>query len=203
MSGATDAQDSRSPHEPDELPPDIAARARRLLLDLVRPERTGYIVVIAVMVAFGVANAAGPALIAQAMDHGIPAAIAGNTRALVVPLTLFLLLTLLIGVLDFWGTRMTGTLAQRLMVALRRRLFDHVQRLGIAYHERSTSGRLVARQTSDMENIQTFLTGSLVELVAGLSMMGAIAVTLLVMDLRLAIVVFLGFIPLLWVSIAS
>jgi ATP-binding cassette subfamily B protein len=98
---------------------------------------------------------------------------------------------------------MTGTLAQRLMVALRRRLFDHVQRLGIAYHERSTSGRLVARQTSDMENIQTFLTGSLVELVAGLSMMGAIAVTLLVMDLRLAIVVFLGFIPLLWVSIAS
>lgn len=203
MSGATDTQDSRSPHEPDELPPDIAARARRLLLDLVRPERTGYIVVIAVMVAFGVANAAGPALIAQAMDHGIPAAIAGNMRALVVPLTLFLLLTLLIGVLDFWGTRMTGTLAQRLMVALRRRLFDHVQRLGIAYHERSTSGRLVARQTSDMENIQTFLTGSLVELVAGLSMMGAIAVTLLVMDLRLAIVVFLGFIPLLWVSIAS
>ena len=203
MSGATDAQDSRNPHEPDELPPDIAARARRLLLDLVLPERTGYVIVIAVMVAFGVANAAGPALIAQAMDHGIPGAVAGNTRALVVPLALFLLLTLLIGVLDFWGTRMTGTLAQRLMVALRRRLFDHVQRLGIAYHERSTSGRLVARQTSDMENIQTFLTGSLVELVAGLSMMGAIAVTLLVMDLRLAIVVFLGFIPLLWVSIAS
>ena len=139
MSGATDARDPRSPHEPDELPPDIAARARRLLLDLVRPERTGYVVVIAVMVAFGIANAAGPALIAQAMDHGIPGAVAGNTRALVVPLALFLLLTLLIGVLDFWGTRMTGTLAQRLMVALRRRLFDHVQRLGIAYHERSTS----------------------------------------------------------------
>lgn len=195
--------DARGPHEPDELPPDIAKRARRLLLDLVRPERVGYLIVIVIMVTFGIANAAGPALIAQAMDHGIPAAIEGNTRALVIPLALFLLITLLVAVLDYTGTRLTGTLAQRLMVALRRRLFDHVQRLGIAYHERSTSGRLVARQTSDMENIQTFLTGSLVEMVAGLSMMAAIAVTLLVMDLRLALVVFLGFIPLLWVSIAS
>jgi ATP-binding cassette subfamily B protein len=203
MSQNQTAPAARGPHEPDELPPDIAKRARRLLLDLVRPERVGYIVVIAVMVTFGIANAAGPALIAQAMDHGIPAAIDGNTRALVVPLALFLLITVLVAVLDYGGTRLTGTLAQRLMVALRRRLFDHVQRLGIAYHERSTSGRLVARQTSDMENIQTFLTGSLVEMVAGLSMMAAIAVTLLVMDLRLALVVFLGFIPLLWVSIAS
>ena len=203
MSQNQTAPAARGPHEPDELPPDIAKRARRLLLDLVRPERVGYIIVIAVMVTFGIANAAGPALIAQAMDHGIPAAIDGNTRALVVPLALFLLITVLVAVLDYWGTRLTGTLAQRLMVALRRRLFDHVQRLGIAYHERSTSGRLVARQTSDMENIQTFLTGSLVEMVAGLSMMAAIAVTLLVMDLRLALVVFLGFIPLLWVSIAS
>lgn len=203
MSQNQTAPAARGPHEPDELPPDIAKRARRLLLDLVRPERVGYLIVIAVMVTFGIAHAAGPALIAQAMDHGIPAAIDGNTRALVVPLALFLLITLLVAVLDYGGTRLTGTLAQRLMVALRRRLFDHVQRLGIAYHERSTSGRLVARQTSDMENIQTFLTGSLVEMVAGLSMMAAIAVTLLVMDLRLALVVFLGFIPLLWVSIAS
>lgn len=206
MSTDTPAQTPHTPrslNEPDELPPDIAARARRLLFDLVRPELTGYILVIAIMILFGLGNALGPALIAHAIDHGIPAAVQGDTRALVVPLIQFLLLTLLIGALDFWGTRRTGVLAQRLMVALRRRLFDHVQRLGIAYHERSTSGRLVARQTSDMENIQTFLTGSLVELVAGLSMMGSIAVMLLVMDLRLAAVVFAGYIPLLWVSIAA
>lgn len=193
----------RSPHEPDTLPPDIAQRARRLLIDLAKPERKGYVVLALLLLAFGIGNAIGPAFIAQAMDHGIPAAIDGDTAALAVPLVVFLLVTILTGVADFFGTRMTGTLAQRLMVALRKRLFDHVQRLGISYHERSTSGRLVARQTSDMENIQVFLTGSLQEMAIGLTAMGAIAVTLIVMDVRLAIVVFLGFIPLLAVSIAS
>ena len=193
----------RSPHEPDTLPPDIAKRARRLLVDLARPERRGYIVLVAILLLFGIGNAMGPALIAQAMDHGIPAAIDGDTTALALPLAAFLLVTLATGVADFFGTRLTGTLAQRLMVSLRRRMFDHVQRLGIAYHERSTSGRLVSRQTSDMENIQVFLTGSLQETAIGLAAMGAIAVTLVVMDWRMAIVVFLGFIPLLWVSIVS
>ncbi|MGO1398417.1 MAG: ABC transporter ATP-binding protein [Brevibacterium yomogidense] len=196
-------QERRSPHEPDTLPPDIAQRARRLLFDLARPERTGYLVLVVILLLFGIGNAIGPALIAQAMDRGIPAAIDGDTTALVIPLAAFLLVTLATGVADFFGTRLTGTLAQRLMVSLRRRLFDHVQRLGIAYHERSTSGRLVSRQTSDMENIQVFLTGSLQETAIGLAAMGAIAVTLIVMDWRMAIVVFLGFIPLLWVSIVS
>ncbi len=196
-------RERHSPHESDTLPPDIAQRARRLLLDLARPELKGYIVLVAILLLFGIGNAIGPAFIAQAMDRGIPAAIAGDTTALVLPLAAFLLVTLATGVADFFGTRLTGRLAQRLMVSLRRRLFDHVQRLGIAYHERSTSGRLVSRQTSDMENIQVFLTGSLQETAIGLAAMGAIAVTLVVMDWRMAIVVFLGFIPLLWVSIVS
>lgn len=192
-----------SPHEPDTLPPDIAARARRLLVDLARPELKGYAVLVVLLLAFGLGNAIGPAFIGRAMDDGIPAAIAGDTEALVVPLAAFLLVTLGTGLADFFGTRLTGTLAQRLMVALRKRMFDHVQRLGIAYHERSTSGRLVSRQTSDMENIQTFLTGSLQQMVVGFTAMVAIAITLIVMDWRLALVVFLGFIPLLGVSVSS
>src|SRR5699024_2682896 len=116
----------RSPHEPDTLPPDIAQRARRLLIDLAKPERKGYVVLALLLLAFGIGNAIGPAFIAQAMDHGIPAAIDGDTAALAVPLVVFLLVTILTGVADFFGTRMTGTLAQRLMVALRKRLFDHV-----------------------------------------------------------------------------
>src|SRR5699024_11035842 len=135
------------PGEPDTLPPDIAKRARRLLLDLARPELPGYAVLVVILLLFGIGNAVGPAFIARAMDHGIPAAIEGDTAALAIPLAVFLLVTLATGVADFFGTRLTGTLAQRLMVSLRRRMFDHVQRLGIAYHERSTSGRLVSRQT--------------------------------------------------------
>lgn len=200
---STPTPERQRPHEPDTLPADIAVRARRLLVQLARPELKGYAVLVIVLLAFGLGNAVGPVFIAQAMDEGIPSAIAGDTRALVVPLALFLLVTIGTGVADFLGTRLTGTLAQRLMVALRNRMFDHVQRLGIAYHERSTSGRLVSRQTSDMENIQTFLTGSLQSMVVGLTAMVAIAVTLLVMDCRLALVVFLGFVPLVVISIRS
>jgi ATP-binding cassette subfamily B protein len=194
---------NRNPEEPDTLPDDIAARARRLLGELVRPQLRGYALLIGLLAAFGLGNAIGPVFIALALDEGIPGAVAGDTWALMSPLLVFVLITGLTGLFDFASTRLTGTLAQRLMVALRRRLFDHVQRLGIGYHEKSTSGRLVARQTSDMENIQIFLSGSLQEMAIGLSTMGVIAVALLVMDWRLALVIFAGFVPLLWVSIAA
>ncbi|WP_084500281.1 ABC transporter ATP-binding protein [Brevibacterium album] len=197
------SRSSRSPEEPDTLPPDIAVRARRLLVELVRPQLRGYALLVTLLAAFGLGNAIGPVLIAHALDSGIPGAIAGDSWALAAPLLAFVLVTAASGVFDFTSTRLTGTLAQRLMVTLRRRLFDHVQRLGIGYHERSTSGRLVARQTSDMENIQIFLSGSLQEMAIGLSTMTVIAVALAVMDWRLALVIFAGFVPLLWVSIAS
>ena len=52
-----------------------------------------------------------------------------------------------------------------MLLDLRRRVFMHFQRLSLSFHERYTSGRVISRQTSDVEAIEQMLTYGVVTLV--------------------------------------
>nr|WP_209044175.1 ABC transporter ATP-binding protein [Brevibacterium marinum] len=145
----------------------------------------------------------GPIFIAQALDEGVPQAVDGDPGPLIRAVSAFVLSAVGSAVLAFTSTRLVGITAQKVVYRLRSRLFRHIQRLDLGYHERSTSGRLVSRQTSDMESVQQFLSYSLFDTALGLFEMTFIAVTLIVLDVPLAIVVFLGFIPLFFITRAA
>ncbi|MFX7849495.1 ABC transporter transmembrane domain-containing protein, partial [Acinetobacter baumannii] len=53
------------------------------------------------------------------------------------------------------------------MLDLRKRIFLHTQRLSLEFHESYTSGRIISRQTSDLDTIRELLDGGLNELVSG------------------------------------
>ena len=53
--------------------------------------------------------------------------------------------------------RRSGRIGQEVLLELRRRMFRHFQRLDVAFHDRYTSGRVVARSTNDVEAIQDML----------------------------------------------
>lgn len=193
--------DSR--HDTDELPPDIARKARRLLGSLVRP-RLGRVVLCAVVSFIAILAAVlDPVFVARALDVGLPHAMDGDPTALWWALTGFLAVTLIGGAGTWLNIRLVGGLAQDIMFELRTRLFRHTQRLDLGYHERSTSGRLVSRQTSDMESVQQFLSNSILDAIVSGGQMFFIAITLLVMDWKLALVVFAGFVPLVFTSRAA
>ena len=61
-----------------------------------------------------------------------------------------------------------GRMGQAVLLDLRRRLFDHVQRLSPAFHERYTSGRVIARLTSDVDALDELLDEGLDGLVTAL-----------------------------------
>ena len=64
---------------------------------------------------------------------------------------------------------------------LRCRLFDHLQRLPLAWHGRQRTGDLVQRLTSNIADIQKLVTDGLVDLLAGtLTLVGVMVVMLLV-----------------------
>ncbi|MYM19877.1 ATP-binding cassette domain-containing protein [Brevibacterium sp. 5221] len=189
--------------EPDALPPDISKRARRLLFSLVRPRLGSVIVLSLVIVVSACAATIGPVFVAQALDDGLPRAADGDFGALWSAIAAFVASALVGGAASFASTRLMGITAQRIMLDLRRRLFRHIQRLDLGYHERSTSGRLVARQSSDMESVQDFLSFALIESALGILSMAAIAVILVWLNVPLALIVFAGFIPLFFVSRAA
>ncbi|WP_209323363.1 ABC transporter ATP-binding protein [Brevibacterium renqingii] len=192
-----------SDDEIEQLPPDIAAKARALLKSLVRPHLPMVVFLAVIVVLTAVLLVIGPVFIADALDKGIPAAIDGDLAPLIRAVTLFVASALGSAILAFTSTRLVGITAQKILFTLRERMFTHVQRLDLGYHEKSTSGRLVSRQTSDMESVQQFLSYSLFETALALLQMSFIAVTLIVLDVPLAVVVFAGFVPLFFITKAA
>jgi ATP-binding cassette subfamily B protein len=61
---------------------------------------------------------------------------------------------------DYWSARASESMVQR----LRDRLYDHLQRLPAAYHDRTETGDLVQRCTSDVETVRLFLSQQVVEI---------------------------------------
>jgi ATP-binding cassette subfamily B protein len=69
------------------------------------------------------------------------------------------------------------TVGQWVMHDLRSTLYHHIQRLSLSYHDRSQTGDLITRVTSDIDAIQSFITSTLIETVIDfLTVVGMIAV---------------------------
>ncbi|MCT1874554.1 ABC transporter ATP-binding protein [Brevibacterium luteolum] len=187
--------------EIEQLPPDISRRASRLLGSLLRPHVPLAVILMISTVVGGIMSVAGPFFVARAIDDGLPAALDGNVRPLIFAISAVAAAGILDAAASWLSIRLNGKLSQKILFDLRGRLFRHVQRLDMRYHERSTSGRLVSRQTSDMESVQQFVSQALDQVVLALLTMSAIAVTLVVLNVPLALVAFAGFIPLVLLTI--
>jgi subfamily B ATP-binding cassette protein MsbA len=71
------------------------------------------------------------------------------------------------------------TVGQWVMHDLRSTLYHHIQRLSLSYHDRSQTGDLITRVTSDIDTIQGFITSTLIDTVIDvLTVIGMIAVML-------------------------
>ncbi|MFD0413941.1 ABC transporter ATP-binding protein [Streptomyces sp. NPDC127108] len=86
--------------------------------------------------------------------------------------------------------RMTGRTGERVLYALRLKIFAQLQRLGLDYYERELTGRIMTRMTTDVDALSTFLQTGLVTAFVSVVTFFGILVALLVIDVQLALVVF-------------
>ncbi|MGY0024177.1 ABC transporter ATP-binding protein [Streptomyces sp. cg35] len=108
----------------------------------------------------------------------------------------------LVAVLVQWAaqigeTRMTGRTGERVLYSLRLKIFSQLQRLGLDYYERELTGRIMTRMTTDVDALSTFLQTGLVTAFVSVVTFFGIMVTLLVIDVQLALVVFATLPPLI------
>ncbi len=84
--------------------------------------------------------------------------------------------------------QLTGT-GQAVIHDLRTHLFDHIQRLDLAWFDRRPTGARVTRVTSDIENLNELFTSGLIVLLFDLIKVAVVRVLLFWVDVRLAILV--------------
>ncbi len=174
----------------------IRARSRKLLFSMLAPMKAK-LGGAAVLVLFSTAmRVAGPALIALGIDWALPRAVEGELGSLWLVVSGYLSAALLSAVLIYFFLMITAKVSQKMLFALRNRMFVHTQKLSVEFHERYTAGRVIARQTSDLESIKELLAGGMGQLVVGLLFMLFTAIALLILD-PISFLVLLGsFLPL-------
>ncbi|HSN74655.1 MAG TPA: ABC transporter ATP-binding protein [Anaerolineae bacterium] len=110
-------------------------------------------------------------------------------RANLIPLIAlsFIGLALLEGGFTFLSGRWAARTAEGTAYRLRNYLFDQIQRLPFAYHDRTSTGELIQRSTSDVDHIRRFLAdqATAVGRVAMLFIVNFIAILLLNWQLAL------------------
>ncbi|MFB9605726.1 ABC transporter ATP-binding protein [Streptomyces roseofulvus] len=128
-----------------------------------------------------------PVLIRHGIDEGVNRLAIGAVWA---ASALALVTVLVQWVAQTAETRMTGRTGERVLYALRLKIFAQLQRLGLDYYERELTGRIMTRMTTDVDAMSTFLqTGLVTAFVSVVTFFGIMA-ALLVLDLQLALVVF-------------
>jgi subfamily B ATP-binding cassette protein MsbA len=93
------------------------------------------------------------------------------------------------------NTFVIGRVGQCVVRDLRHRLYERLQRLSLAYYDRTPTGAIISRMMDDVGALQTFVTGQTVTILTDLGTTVAIAALLLARSGRLALVV-LAFVPL-------
>ena len=178
----------------------LRARSRRLLGELLAPHHRALWGLLLTIIVQNLAWLAGPFLIGVGIDVAVPALVDGNAWPLVWITVALLVAAVLDTLLRFVFLTWSGRVGQAVLLTLRRRLFTHVQRLPLSFHERYTSGKTISRLTSDVEALAELLDEGLDNLVTALFSVLTIGVVLIVLDPPLGLVALLGFPPLFLVA---
>ena len=174
----------------------IRQRSRKLLGSLLLPLRARLWLAVAMIFVSTTLRVAGPALIAFAIDWALPRAIEDDFYPLWMVILLYLGAAAFSALMVYYFMILTAKIAQSMLFALRNRMFIHTQKLSVEFHERYTAGRVIARQTSDLESISELLSGGLGELVVGIFFMVFTAGALLILDPISFLVLMAAVIPL-------
>jgi ATP-binding cassette subfamily B protein len=175
----------------------IRRRSLRLLGSLVSPLRWQLVLAAVVLVVSTALRVAGPALIAYGIDTALPAVIDEMNWMPTIGVVVVYLITALGGAaLIGWYVVVAARLTQAVMLDLRKRIFLHTQRLSLEFHESYTSGRIISRQTSDLDTIRELLDGGLNELVSGILYGGFTLIALLLLDWQSGLILMAAGLPL-------
>ena len=160
----------------------IRRRSLRLLGSLMSPSKMRIVGTIVVVVLSTAAQVAGPALIAYGIDQGLPALLGGDGIPLALVVVGYLATGIMGALMIAWYTVLAARISQAILIDLRKRVFLHTQRLSLEFHESYTSGRIIARQTSDLDAIKELLDEGVGQLVQGFLFMLFIAIAMFSLD---------------------
>jgi len=126
----------------------------------------------------------GPILTKIAIDDYIKTS---DMNGLYGILIIYFVVLILVFLSQFSQIYTTQYFGQKLMYDLRSKVFSHVQTLSLRFFDKNPVGRLMTRITSDIESLNQMFTQGIVTIFGDIFLLFGIVVTLLYLNVRLAL----------------
>ncbi|GAA1174289.1 ATP-binding cassette subfamily B protein [Nesterenkonia xinjiangensis] len=178
----------------------IRRRSWKLLVHLSRGVRLKLLITALFVMVAQAAQAATPLIIAWAIDWGLPRMIDGQTSGMILPGVSYVAAAVIAGVLTWAYTRMTAEVSQQMLFTLRGEVFRKTQHLSLDFHEDYTSGKVISRQTSDLESLRELLDQGISSLVSGLMFMSFTAISIVILDWRSGLLLVAAAVPIVFLG---
>lgn len=161
------------------------------------PYRWLVVVTLVLLPPMAAAKLAQPWLLKLAIDNHI---VAGRMAGLPLLALYYLLLILADSLLTYAEVYLLQYLGQKVMFDLRLELFSHVQRLPASFFDRTPTGSLVTRLTSDVEVLGEMFAAGIITVVGDILVLLGIVGIMLWMNLKLSLVTFSVLPVLVWIA---
>jgi ABC-type multidrug transport system fused ATPase/permease subunit len=160
------------------------AEVLRRLIGYLGPVRSNLALGAAGMIMRSLSTIAVPLLVGLAVDRYIDPGDLGGLNIIVLIAAGVILLG--------WGGRyleelFLGYVGQKILLKVRTEMFDHLQRLSMSFFDHSKVGRIMSRVQNDVQQIQELLASGMLNVVFSALTLVAIAVIMLVVNSRLAL----------------
>ena len=94
-------------------------------------------------------------------------------------------LYLISAVLEYFQTKLMGSIGQRMLYSLRNAVFSRIQSLPVAFFNQNKAGDLISRINNDTDRVNQFFSQSLMQFVDSIFMMLGAAIFLLIINVEL------------------
>lgn len=182
-------------HDDEILGKAYDAKLVRRVLPWLRPHVPLIGAAIALVFIVAAASLARPLLVRRLIDHHL---VLGDASGVGLLMLLFILALAVEMVARFGHLYLTEWTGQNVVLALRSRVFSHLQRLDSSFFDTNPVGRLMSRVTTDIEALADLFSTGVVTLLGDSLKLFAIVGILCWLDWRLAMVT-LTVVPILFV----
>lgn len=126
-----------------------------------------------------------PFVLQDTIDVVLPSA---NPDLLLTSMVFYIILQIISWLTSYGASYALATMGQKAVYQIRQDLYKHLQNMSQDFYDTSTSGRIISRITSDIDRMSEFMSGGLFDSIAQAFIVGAIGVTILTVNINLAMV---------------
>jgi len=184
-------------HEDEIIGKAYDARLMRRLLGFFKPYKKQLTISILLLIIISILNLSGPYLTKIAIDNYI---LNGDWSGLNFVMAVYFMVLLLTFSLQYAQVYIMQLTGQRAMYDIRVKLFAHIEKMSLSFFNNNPIGRLVTRVVNDIEVLNEMFTQGIVVAIGDLLTLIGIAIALLILNLKLALLTFIVLPPLLYAT---